>query len=184
MYRMFFRPNTGGAANYDAAVTVLSAYFVPQVNNAFARQVFYQTTQKPGETVQQFVTRLRQAARDCEFDADIDNQIRDAVLSRCTSDYVQRELLEEPRLMLARALEIAAQCERVETQTAAMKVSDNGSAEGRETANRVYRKKGKFQRRRPKSCDDGKEKSDKVCFRCGHGDHFAKDPTCPARGQA
>ena len=84
--------------------------------------------------------------------------------------------MEEPKLVLARALEIAAQCERVETQMAAMKVSDNGNAEERETVNRIHRKGIKFQRKKSKCHGDGREKSDKVCFRCGHGDHFAKDP--------
>lgn len=42
-------PATGGPTEYVAAVAALNAYFVPQVNTAFARQSFYQTTQKPGE---------------------------------------------------------------------------------------------------------------------------------------
>ncbi len=118
-------PNTGGPAEYDTAVAALNAYFVPQVNTAFARQSFHQIAQKPGETVQQFVTRLRQAARNCAFAEDTENQIRDAVLSRCTWDYVRRKLLEEVNLTLARA--------RVETQMAAMKMSSTGGAEGGET---------------------------------------------------
>ncbi len=44
------------------------------------------------QTVQQFVTCLRQSAKDCDFGADKDNQIRDAVLSRCNSEYVSRKL--------------------------------------------------------------------------------------------
>lgn len=87
-------------------------------------------------------------------------------------------MLEEPRLMLGRALEMAAQYERVETQIAAMKVSNNGRAEGRETVNRVYRKEGKFPKQKSKPQGNGTGKSDKVCFRCGHGDHFAKDSNC------
>ena len=47
-----------GPADYDAAGAALNAYFVLPVSTAFARQAFYQTAQKPGETVQQFVTRL------------------------------------------------------------------------------------------------------------------------------
>ncbi len=80
-----------------------------------ARQPFYQITQKQGETVQQFVTRLRQAAKDCDFSVDRDNQLRDAVLSKCSSDYIKRKLLEEgTELTFTRTLEIAMQCERVE----------------------------------------------------------------------
>ena len=53
---------TGDATNYASAVEALNAYFVPQVNSAFARQTFHQITQNPGETVQQFTIRLRKAA--------------------------------------------------------------------------------------------------------------------------
>ena len=52
-------------------------------------------TQNPGETVQQFVTRLRKSAKDCEFGTDTDNQIRDAVLNKCISTYIKRKFLEE-----------------------------------------------------------------------------------------
>lgn len=42
---------------------------------------------------------------------------------------------------------------------AAMKVGDNNSAEGGETVNRIFRKEGKFQRKKSKSGGNGKEKS-------------------------
>ena len=84
---------TGDAANYASAVEALNVYFVPQLNSAFARQTFHRITQNPGERVQQFVTRLRKAAKDCDFGTDTDNQIRDAVLNKCTSTYIKRKLL-------------------------------------------------------------------------------------------
>ena len=106
--------DTGNASDYARAVDVLNAYFVPQVNSAFARQTFHQITQKPGETVQQFATRLKKAAKDCDFGTDADNQIRDAVLNKCASTYIKRKLLEEGQgLNLKRTLEIAEQCEKM-----------------------------------------------------------------------
>ena len=60
---------TGDATNYASAVEALNAYFVPQVNSAFGRQTCHLITQNPGETVQQFVSRLRKAAKDCGFGA-------------------------------------------------------------------------------------------------------------------
>ncbi|KAK0146346.1 Nuclear apoptosis-inducing factor 1 [Merluccius polli] len=83
--------DTGGPDDYAKAVDALNNYFMPQVNTAFARQSFYRISQNNGETVQQFVTRLRQTAEDCAFGADMANQLRDAVLSRCTSEYVRRK---------------------------------------------------------------------------------------------
>ena len=38
---------TGDATNYASAVEALIAYFVPQVNSAFARQTFHRITQNP-----------------------------------------------------------------------------------------------------------------------------------------
>ena len=53
-------PNTGTVGDYDAAVTApLNANFIPKVNPAYARHSFRQMTQRPGETVRQFVTRMR-----------------------------------------------------------------------------------------------------------------------------
>lgn len=133
--------DTGGPTDYEQAVTALNSYFVPQVNTAFARQTFYQLKQKTGQTVQQFVTCLRQAAKDCDFGADKDNQIRDAVLSRCNFEYVRRKLLEEGTdLTLTRTLEIAVQCECVELQMVALHISQD--SEIKETVSLVS-KKGK-----------------------------------------
>ena len=84
--------DTGKVTDYAAAVTALNGYFLPKANAAFARQKFHRLQQK-GETVLQFVTRLRKEGKDCNFGADFDNQIRDAVLCKCRSDYVKRKLL-------------------------------------------------------------------------------------------
>ncbi len=85
-------PDTGNADNYNAAVTALNAYFVPRVNAAYARQSFYKLSQNSGETVQQFATHLRQAAKDCAFAGDMNNQIRDAVIGKCSSAYAHQHI--------------------------------------------------------------------------------------------
>ena len=41
---------TGDATNYASAVEALIAYFVPQVNSAFARQTFHRITQNPWDS--------------------------------------------------------------------------------------------------------------------------------------
>ncbi len=174
--------DTGGPTDNEQAVTALNAYFVPQVNAAFARQTFYQLKHKAEQTVQQFVTCLRQSAKDCDFVADKDNQIRDVVLSRCNSEYVRRKLLEEGTdLTLARTLEIAAQCERVELQMAALHVSSD--SEIKETVSLVS-KKGARDHKKRMQYSKGGTYSDKTCYRCGQTGHFAKDYKCPARGKS
>ena len=145
----------------------------PQVNSAFARQTFHQIAQRPGETVQQFATRLRSAARDCEYGNDVENQMRDAVLNKCESLYVKRKLLEEGQgLTLARTLQIAQQCESVESQMAAMRLKNEPSPS--EQVNRVARDNTSGERQPTKG----------GCYRCGKTGHFARDPQCPAKGKS
>ncbi|XP_022792659.1 uncharacterized protein LOC111331751 [Stylophora pistillata] len=167
---------TGDATNYASAVAALNAYFVPQVNSSFTRQTFHRITQNPGETVQQFVTRLKKAAKDCDFGTDNDNQIRDAVLNKCTSTYIKRKLLEEGHgLNLTRTLEVAAQCEKIETQLAALSVKGDES----ETINKINERSNN-----PNTSTQGRfQGRDKICYRCGLLGHFGRDLQCPARGK-
>lgn len=175
---------TGGPTDYKEAVDALNEYFVPQVNTALARHEFQKLHQKPGETVQQFATRLRQVVKDCGYGGDSDNQIRDAILSRGTSEYVRRKLLEVGRgLTLASALETAAQCETIEEQMSAMSGASKATAE---TVNHVSSKgkRGKqvsWNAKGKQSKDYNK--NDGKCYRCGNSDHMGRDPKCPARGQ-
>ena len=168
--------DTGNTTDYARAVDVLNAYFVPQVNSAFARQTFHQITQKPGETVQQFATRLKKAAKDCDFGTDADNQIRDAVLNKCASTYIKRKFLEEGQgLNLKRTLEIAEQCEKIETQLAAL----SAKGEEPETINRVNERDTN-----PSTSTHGRSQTkDQTSYRCGSKGHFGRDPQCPAKGK-
>ena len=45
----------------------LDNYFKPQANVPYERLCFREMSQLPSETVEQFVTRLRQKAQSCEF---------------------------------------------------------------------------------------------------------------------
>ena len=104
-------PARGNDNEFDAAVAALDTYFVPAVNIPYARQKFALVTQKEGETVAQFSTRLRHASRDCGYGADRDNQIRDAILARVKSQYIRRRLLEAGEQNLANTLVSAAGAE-------------------------------------------------------------------------
>lgn len=116
--------------------------------------------------MQQFTTRLRHAAKDCDFKSFKDNQIIDAILSKCTSDYVRRKLLEEGEVLtLNKTLEIAAKCECIEMQMSIMNATS--APDAKETVYRVLGKGGKRSQEWKNKHEDKNGKSDKVCYRCG-----------------
>lgn len=173
--------NTGEDSDYKAAVDALNAYFIPQVNSTLARHEFRQLKQEENETVSQFVTRLRRAGQDCNYGDDTDNHIRDEVVEKCTSDYLRRKLLEEgPGLTLTRTLELAQQCDKVESQLATMSISKEKRKDTVEAnnVNRVHDHRAKKKPRPNKGKGRGKR-----CYRCGSADHLGRDPSCPAKGK-
>ena len=87
----------GGSDSYQKAKVTLNKYFKPQANVPYERLCFRETSQLANETVEQFVTRLRQKAQTCEFGdaATVDEQIRDQVISKCLSHELRRKLLQK-----------------------------------------------------------------------------------------
>ena len=97
----------------------------------FVKQVIWQVI----ETVDQFVTRLRQKAQTYEFGdaATVDEQIRDPVISKCLSYALRRKLLQKGRnLTLPQLREIARSMEESEKQARSI---EGGSGEVRSEVN-------------------------------------------------
>ncbi len=106
--------DTGTATDYDAAVAVLNAYFVPE---SMPHWQDSPSTKSHKNKVRLYNNLSHDSDKllKTDFSVDRDNQLRDAVLSKCSSDYIKRKLLEEgTELTFTRTLEIAMQCERVE----------------------------------------------------------------------
>ena len=179
----FTLAETGENTDYNAAVRALNAYFVPKVNTAYARHQFRLLTPNKGETMRQFATSLCHGIKDCGYGDESDNQIRDELLAKCTSDYIRRKLLEEgPTLTLARALEIGEQCEGIEAQMAVLATTPSGKDTG--TVNRVSEAGARAKPEKGKKLSQGKTKNVKgACYRCGQTGHYGRDPECPARGK-
>ena len=87
-------PEDEAQNNFDNCLTVLDNYFTPKVNVPFERHGFRQMAQLQGETVDQFVCRLRQKAVACEFDK-VDEAIRDQLIEKCRDPALRRKFLEK-----------------------------------------------------------------------------------------
>ena len=106
--------------------------------------------------------------------------MEDQLLCKCVNTYIKRKLLEEGRgLTLARALQTAENCEKVDTQLAAMSLERKG--ENPAVIRRIKEtRRGSGKKNQSRDLDKDQEPT---CYRCGRTGHFGGDPVCPARGQ-
>jgi len=68
---------------YEKAMQILNEHFKQKKNVPFEISVFHKASQKQGESMEQFVTRLRQLSLHCEYAATLNEQIRDQIIATC-----------------------------------------------------------------------------------------------------
>lgn len=184
--------NTGGVKDFDLAVTALNNHFVPKASESHARHKFKQTVPKPGETVQQYVVRLKTAVRDCNYGGDADSHIRDQILWYSGSEYMQRRLMEEKgHFTLEKALEIAQDCESIEERMQSLKnnaaaATASASKPQDEAVHKVGQQRenrGGYRDRPRGRSGKSTEATSSRCYRCDQEGHYGRDERCPARGK-
>ena len=170
---------------FAESMELLDNYFAPQLNVPFERHQFRQMEQASGESVDQFVCRLRQKAIFCEFE-NVDEAIRDQLIERCRDPRLRRKFLEKTNATLKDLQDLAHVQEAVNMQVKAMDQSSGqvnavsgkphskgkGTAQGRNRGNKPGKPSGGSQ-----------ETKVRGCFRCNYTDHMARDPNCPARSK-
>jgi hypothetical protein len=125
--------------------------------------------QQPSETVELYITRLRQKAIYCNF-ADVDENIRDQIIEKCSSKRLRRKLLERHNVTLQQLREIAQSLEASEKQQYSSFIE-----QPIEAANNISG--SKFDKR------GLKKTGEKTCYSCGYSGHIKSDPKCPAKGK-
>ena len=88
-------PTDADKKNPKRIIEELRKYFVPQRNVLYERFVFNSATQKPSETVDEYVVRLRQLANSCEFGDLKDSLIRDRIVIGTSDENGRERLLRE-----------------------------------------------------------------------------------------
>ena len=105
------------AKNIDVVLAKLDSYFKPQTNVIYERARLNQRCQKPGESMQQFITSLYELAENCQYEgAAKDEQIRDRLVSGIRDKNLSKELQMKADLTLAKAIEMVRHSELVCSQ--------------------------------------------------------------------
>ena len=158
--------------DYASAMKKLDDYFTPKKNIDYEVFQFRQITQHDGETIDQFVTRLRKLAVHCEF-ADIDRELRSMIIQNCKSKHLRRYALREDDLTLEKLLAKARALEESERLASGMEQSSNYES-ARLIKHQQFKSKTKVtQSMKPKV-------SLYECTRCGKTHNKGM---CPAKGK-
>ncbi|KAJ8358132.1 hypothetical protein AAFF_G00031380 [Aldrovandia affinis] len=109
----------------DPAVILdeLEKYFKPAKNTIYERYVFGSCKQEEGESIDNFVTRLRERAATCDYGQLKDEMIRDKIVLGVANESIRRRLLREKGLTLITAIEMCRAAEQTDIEWRAMDMS-------------------------------------------------------------
>ena len=100
-------PKDPADCTYDEIKTALRTHFKPKVILIYERFKFHSRSQKPSESVSDFVAALKELAHTCEFGATLNDMLRNRFVTGLSNAKIQHTLLAEADLTFARAVEIA-----------------------------------------------------------------------------
>ncbi|KAK3738593.1 hypothetical protein QZH41_009884, partial [Actinostola sp. cb2023] len=109
IFKTFPTSESGNAKEFDKAMKSLSTHFKPKKNVPLARQTFLAEKPKPGEIINNFITRLQTLTETCEYGEEKDNQVRDQTLLFVKDKNLKSKLYRADTLTLAKLLEIVSQ---------------------------------------------------------------------------
>ena len=93
-----------------SVINALESHFMPRRNEVFERYIFNTAVQEPGETIDDYVTRLRRLAVSCKFSATSDclsyedSMIRDRLILGTSDVAARARAFREPNIDLEKTL--------------------------------------------------------------------------------
>ena len=169
---------------YTPAIAVLDTIFIKEKNESYARHCLLSRTQKPEESIDQYMIALQTFAKECKFEAvnavqHREQSIRTAFIGGVASNQIRQRLLEDTKdlngtlntaLTLEQALKNSEQYGRPTVNHPTFSANATLS---NENDNAVVASTQHY------NGNDGFRNNKKPCNFCGHEKHFRS--VCPAR---
>ena len=111
--QIIYRMLPGKKEKYEEVVEALEGYFAPKRNVVAERYKFRSRKQNVHETIDAYITSLRELVKTCEFGTLEDEMIRDQIVEKCYSERLKQRLLAEEELDLAKTLRIVRSAQSV-----------------------------------------------------------------------
>ena len=104
-------PNKPAEKSYDELVALLNAQLNPKPSIIAERYRFHKRNQGPTETVMEYVAELRKLSVHCNFDAVLNDTLRDRLVCGLKHEYIQKRLLSESDIDLNKAIKVSVAME-------------------------------------------------------------------------
>lgn len=174
-----FKLSEEDANKFSIVLNYFDQYFQPKQNTVIARYKFFNCKQKEGESVDSFVTNLKNLSKDCAFETQEDSLIRDLLIIGVRDSAMKEKLLMEMELTLEKAIEYCRAKEASGKQMEMMNRTADASSVGAVSAiNRSRSNKSQRNKNEKRSFD--KRNKNKTCSKCNSFHEYGK---CPAFGK-
>ena len=157
----------------------------PQTNVSMERHTFFNRDQLQDESIESYMTDLKNKTASCELDTLKDSLIHDRFISGVKSEQLRRVLLKERDLTLSRAVELAQLDEITQSRLKQFKSSPVSVEAVKQTTKRPpaehFSKSFRhFQHDSSRPTENIRYKTQSNCSRCGY--RHSPD-SCPAKGK-
>ena len=106
---------------FEAITEILKKHCQPALSVIAEWFQFHKRTQKEEESVAEYVAKLKRLSTHCQFEAYLDDALRDCLVCRLRKELTQKRLLLEDQLTFTKAVEMAQNIESIDKQTLAIK---------------------------------------------------------------
>lgn len=181
VYDIYEAEKGSTAATYDETKKVLTAYFKPKRNIQMEIFNFRSCKQKANQSLDDFVTELRQLAKNCEF-TNTDHEILSQVIQHCSSSRLRKRALREPDKSLKDILELGRSLELADTQAAAIEDESVNSIHRPRPPNNQKPRTTPTKTSHPTNNQRNKPlNTQTTCRNCGG--QYPHNTACPAKGK-
>ena len=135
---------------------------------------------KDSETVDQFVTRLKNKVKSCEYPSPVDDMVRDKFVFSIRDLQVKERLLKEEKLTLEKAISMARASEASKEQIKVMGPKEQNVNIENPTVNEIRAGGGRQEENPPRRPRPGSGSQKGKCTFCGSSHSWG---SCPALGK-
>ena len=165
----------------------LNNHFTPKKNKHYARYQFLKMKPNTGETTGAYAARLREKAKECEFEANYDDRILEHIIQTIENKTLIQKTISK-KWDLAQFLTEASQIEDIARQIKDMKTAENGnpSISRVQSHSRNYKPANRKSFGRPQVSTEKRRQDHNhkpKCEYCGLSDAHEKGSNCPAYGK-